>query len=380
MTCKSVSPARGFVKRGSRLPLGPGPRDHPWYDARMPSRFTSVLLGPNDDGRRLDRVVRKALPHLPLSRIYSAIRSGEIRVNGRKSAGNCRVSAGDALEVRESLAGPAFLRPAAPVPGKESADAAGIESRIVYQSDDILVINKLRGELVHRGTRKVGRGESGTKRRSAGDAGQEDQPTLTECVERYLAGRTAEGVSFRPGPLHRLDRNTSGLMMFSASLQGARDVSAALRAGSVRKLYVAVLAGVASRRERWQGSVARDEASRVSRVADTGGKPAASIVSPVKSIPEATLAVIEILTGRTHQIRVQAADNGAPLLGDRKYGAPPRPGGYILHAGALELHPDLGRLWAPLPPASENYVRETFGEPSLRELYRTLAGDELPTE
>ena len=228
------------------------------------------------------------------------------------------------------------------------------------------MVSKLRGELVH---------------------GADSLETL---VQFHLAESLAGGVSFRPGPVHRLDRNTTGLVVFSASLRGAQEMSKALRRHRVRKLYAAVLSGVVEGEERWDNRIARDRvAHRSSAAPGSGGETrgsntvsrgqdALTIINPIATVQNATLVVAQIITGRTHQIRAHAAENGTPLLGDRKYGGPAFPGGYILHAGALAITTplpeiDFTHVWTPLPAFAEERVRKMFGGAALTALYEVFS-------
>jgi 23S rRNA pseudouridine955/2504/2580 synthase len=356
-------------------------------------RLVSITLGPNDDGRRIDRIARKAFPGLPLSRIYSAIRSGDIRLNGKRVKGEARVASGDSLDAREWLVtgpvtsrGPGATRtpldlprPGSPAdtPGSDGSGkgrrgpAAGslraaesgergvsphaFDLRIVYQSPHLLVVSKLRGELVH---------------------GADSLETL---VRDHLAGSLAAGVSFTPGPVHRLDRNTTGLVVYSASLRGAQEMSKALRGHRVRKLYAAVLSGIVAGEQRWENRIVRDQfAKRSDAAAGTGGQDALTIVRPIATAHNASLVVAQIVTGRTHQIRAHSAENKTPLLGDRKYGGPSYPGGFILHAGALAMTApvpeiDFAHLWTPLPTFAEERVRKLFGSEALTALYEVFS-------
>ena len=330
---------------------------HLCYDPRVAPRFVSITLGPNDDGRRIDRVARKAFPQLPLSRIYSALRSGEIRLNGRRIKGDVRVAAGDSLDVRDRLIHGAPGVPVVPV----SRDAAGardraireLDGRIVHESPHLLVVAKRRGELVH------------------------GPDSLATLVQSYLTHSPAAGVSFTPGPVHRLDRNTTGLVMYGASLRGAQEMSRALRAHRVQKIYAAVLTGVVTEKQRWDTPLTRDQRAHRSNAANRG-QTAITLVNPVASGKNASLVVARIITGRTHQIRAHASVNGTPLLGDNKYGGPPFAGGYILHAGALTVAEptegiDFTHLWTPLPSSAEARVRQLFGNTALSALYELLS-------
>ena len=324
----------------------------------------------------MDRVARKVVPGVPLSRVYSALRSGEIRLNGKRVKGDARVSAGDSLDAKEwlvssvnrsPLPAPAEITSGAPSPSRDrTVPQRPLDGRIVFESPHIIVISKLRGEVVH---------------------GPDSLETL---VRAHLLPSAAAGVSFAPGPVHRLDRNTTGLVVYSASLRGAQEMSKALRGHRVRKLYAAVLSGEVAAEERWDSRIRRDDVTRKSGVAtqgssDTqpgrsagGGQEALTLVTPVAVADGASLVVARIVTGRTHQIRAHATANGTPLYGDRKYGGPAFPGGYILHAGALAITTpskeiDFGHLWTPLPAVAEGRVERLFGKSALNQLYEVFS-------
>ena len=160
-----------------------------------------------------------------------------------------------------------------------------------------------------------------------------------------LAGRITDSLAFTPGPLHRLDRNTSGLIMFSRSLRGAQQFTEKLRQRRLVKLYLAVLQGRISERLRWEDPLLRREGVTVRDTRE--GSPGRTEVLPLVTEAGHTLAVIRIHTGKTHQIRAQAAHHGHPLTGDVKYGGQPRPGGFRLHAWRL-LDPATPPLFPPL--------------------------------
>jgi 23S rRNA pseudouridine955/2504/2580 synthase len=197
--------------------------------------------------------------------------------------------------------------------------------------------------------------------------------SLETQVQAYLAPKLAPSLSFKPGPLHRLDKPTSGIIVFSASLAGAQSFSALLRSRSIRKTYLALLDGILDRDETWEDTLVRDKEQGQSFIADPGdddAKEARTRMYPLARTSELTLARLEIDTGRTHQIRAQAAAHGHPLAGDRKYGGSEQRGGFLLHAWMLELPPQTEpalpgmprRLLAPLPEKFRQRIRELFGE------------------
>ncbi len=285
----------------------------------MSSPRTSLPLGEHDEGRRLDRILRRLLPDVSLGRIYTLIRKGEIRVGGRRRAASYRIEHGDILELPEELA------PAAGTPDRGAGaapDGGGtippeLAGRVIYKNEHILAIDKPAGMPVH--------GRTG----------------LLAALRPYLEAGARKSISFRPGPIHRLDRNTSGLMLFPRSLRGSQRASELLRTGRLEKGYLALLSGRLPGVETWADFLERDRSRNVTRVVGgtPGGgtgknatpagasRPARSVVATLVGGPtgaeggtEVTLVLIRIETGRTHQIRAQAEAHGHPLLGDTKYG------------------------------------------------------------
>jgi 23S rRNA pseudouridine955/2504/2580 synthase len=317
-----------------------------------------LIAGPDDEGRRLDRVLRALLGDLPLSAIYSALRKGRIRVNGSKSSPERRVSEGDRIFLHASLGGDAAeakdLEPRDP-----EAELDSIADILLLATRDLLFINKPRGEL------------------SQGSAAIEGR------IREALARRSASSLSFAPGPLHRLDRNTTGVMTFPRSAEGGRAFTSLIRRRALVKRYIALVDGSATATEEWRDRIARDDDTMKSRVVASGDE-ALAIMRPLLAAKGKSLILVELHTGLTHQIRVQASSRGLPLSGDAKYGGASFPGGYILHAFSLEFpeppFPDLPRfVTAPLPASAQERLIEIFGLAALRGL-RTPGGSFLPVD
>ncbi len=326
-----------------------------------------LVLGKDDEGRRLDRVLRIALGGMPLSAIHRALRKGDIRVGGARRDPESRCAAGDVVEISGVLLGPDVNFPGEPsaMPPEESrlADlrvpcrppAPSPSFPILLETSDIVFVDKPIGILVHDGA-----------------------DSLEALVRQYLAPTLASSLSFAPGPLHRLDRNTSGVIAFSKSIDGARAFSEALRERRVTKTYLALLEGRIEESASWDDFIARDGASRRSLVSTAvddvpsfpsagrdaslsaaGAKEALTKVTPLAFFDGLTLAEIALGTGRTHQIRAQAAAHGHPLAGDRKYGGRPCEQPYYLHAWRLSTS---GIRLAGLPPAVEAPIPHYFIE------------------
>ncbi|MDR1949548.1 MAG: RluA family pseudouridine synthase [Spirochaetaceae bacterium] len=340
-----------------------------------------VTAGADDDGRRLDRIIRKAFPRLPLSAIHRLFRKKGVFVDEKPAGPAFRVAAGSAirLEADSRGSGPAGTpahgggpnriaatpeadRNLTPAPPEEAGEP---EPEILLEKGGLLFLNKPVGIPVH----------------GAG--------SLDTWVQGRFVPKLPPSLSFRPGPLHRLDKPASGVIVFSLSLPGARYFSALLREGRIGKRYLALVDGVIKKPESWEDDLVRDGAEKKTYVLSPGdrrrgaagpAKTARTRVCPLAVHPRYTLVLLEIDTGRTHQIRAQAGHHGHPLAGDGKYGGSPQAGGLLLHARSLTLprlcpeegqpaYPEEGgteTIDAPIPPAFRRRIRELFTAEQLK--------------
>jgi 23S rRNA pseudouridine955/2504/2580 synthase len=300
----------------------------------MDTTNVTLTACPDDAGRRLDRVLRKALPALPLSAVYRMTRQGRVLVNGKRSRPDTRLAAGDIITIAAFTDGQSKVR--SPAGGEENL--AGLS--IIYEGGGLLVLDKPAGLATH--------GHS----------------SLETQTRRYLEPRLSPSLSFRPGPLNRLDRGTSGLVVFSTSLEGAQAFTQALRERRVHKYYLALLQGTLDHEETWEDRLLTDGAhggNAPKTLAAPDGKRALTLVKPMERRDGETLALVEIRTGRTHQIRAQAAAHGHPLVGDVRYGGRARDNGFFLRAWRLVLPDDF-----PLA------VPRMFEAPLLPEVYKMV--------
>ncbi|MDR0557234.1 MAG: RluA family pseudouridine synthase [Treponema sp.] len=318
--------------------------------------MVEIKAAQDDEQRRLDRILRKFSPDTPLSRIYTLLRKGRILINGKKAGAGCaslRVTAGDVIAVPDELSA-LRISAARNRAGEASNVPPDLRSRVVFENDDLLVVNKSAGMVVH------------------GGAFPQTQSNLADMVESYLAGATPHSLSFKPGPLHRLDQPTSGLVMFSKSLAGARLFTALIRDRKVVKRYLAVVDRRIERADVWRDDLVRNSAQCKTFAAigkdalSRGSQQAETSIEPIASNAAYSLVLLEIHTGRTHQIRSQAALRGHPLAGDKKYGGSFLKTGLLLHAHSLAFPPETGLpiLTAPPPPAFRRFIEDEF--PSLR--------------
>jgi 23S rRNA pseudouridine955/2504/2580 synthase len=298
-----------------------------------PAAVRHMTVGPGESGQRIDNFLLRELKGVPRSRVYRLLRRGEVRVNGRRARPEQRLEDGDEVRL------PPVRTALAEAPGRvPDALRAQVRAAVIHEDERILALDKPSGLAVH--------GGSGL---SFG---------VIEVLRADRPGRELELV-------HRLDRDTSGVLVVAKDRGSLRMLHALLRDGLVEKTYLALLKG------RWTLGRKRIDAplrtnlrqggERMVKV-DAGGRDAASTFRPSRAFgARATLVEIEIHTGRTHQIRVHAAFAGHPVAGDDKYGdrefnLAMRELGLrrmFLHAHALSFAwPDTGtkcRIVAPLP-------------------------------
>jgi 23S rRNA pseudouridine955/2504/2580 synthase len=313
-----------------------------------------LVAGADDAGRRLDRILRSILGGRSLSSIYSSLRRGLIKVNGAKAEPGLRLAEGDRIFIHYSLESSEPGAKAEP-PGDKECGFSSIADILILATEDLLFVNKPRGL------------------QSQGDEELEGR------IRRALAFRSAASLSFSPGPLHRLDRNTTGIMTFPGSAAGARRFTELLRNRSLVKRYLALVDGVADAPAEWRDRIIRDGEAMRSFVFGDGEEALASM-KPVLSNRRRSLILVELHTGLTHQIRVQASSRGMPLSGDRKYGGSDYRGGYILHAFSLAFReppfPDVpSKLTAPLPRAALERLDAEFGSGAMSVALEALSSE-----
>jgi 23S rRNA pseudouridine955/2504/2580 synthase len=251
-----------------------------------------VEVGERGAGQRLDNFLGRILADVPKSHVFRVIRKGEVRINGKRAKPETRLQASDIVRVP-----PVRVGAAAPPRRASPAMVGAVTGAIIREEPRLLVIDKPAGVAVH--------GGSGV---SFG------------VIEALRAARPGEELELA----HRLDRETSGILLVTRKPAALRTLHALLREGQVEKSYLALVKG------KWElGKKRIDVPLRTDiRVggertvkADASGKEAASVFRPVQFFGKrATLVEVGLETGRTHQIRVHAAHAGYPLAGDEKYG------------------------------------------------------------
>lgn len=310
------------------------------------------IVAPADADQRLDRWFKRHYPGLGHGRLEKLLRTGQIRVDGKRAKASLRLAAGQAIRVppieRDGEAPAAEpqapgAKPHAPAAKPRAvtaskAEAAALHAAVLHRDAQVLALNKPAGLAVQGG------------------------PKQAKNLDALLDLLTFEAAE-RPRLVHRLDRDTSGVLLLARTAAAARALTGAFKQDAARKIYWALVVGKPPK-ARGLVRLALDKRAGPGgekvRV-EAAGKRAETRYATVAAAKGVTWLLLMPLTGRTHQLRVHCAALGCPILGDGKYGGKAAfraglqlPKTIMLHARELALpHPDDGttlRVRAPLPP------------------------------
>ncbi|MDG0813256.1 RluA family pseudouridine synthase [Cohnella rhizosphaerae] len=289
---------------------------------------------PSESGKRLHRFLRNLLPNIPLGQIYKMIDSGKVRVNGKRKKQDYELAAGDELAIymEDEQYKEASI-------GQQKTKYVGVNAdiHVVYEDDQLLVALKPAGMLTH--------------------PDQTDQrDTLINRVHAYLyRNGELDSPMFMPATANRLDRNTSGLVLVGKTAGMLHQLNQWIQKHELQKYYVTIVEGRLEGEGELTDELVRDEKRNRTRVAAGGAdEKRLSATTRYRAISQGdgySLVEIELVSGRTHQIRTHLQSIGHPLLGDVKYGGKIYAGinHQLLHAWRVIL-PDGREFRAPAPP------------------------------
>ena len=258
-----------------------------------------ITISSKEANQRVDKYLKKYLNEAPLSFIYKLFRKKDVKINGHWVKENYILNEGEELTIFVTDAQlEEFNKP-------KEIEKVTLNHQIVYEDENILIVNKPRGLLVH------------------GDEG-EKKLTLTNEVINYLYFKgeydPKNDHGFIPAPAHRLDRNTSGLVCFAKNLVSLQELEDLFKKKEeITKEYKALVVGKFEGTKHIDAPLLKDQKTGLVRVSKLG-KSAETIAKSIGIYVDFSLLNVQILTGRTHQIRVHLASIGYPVVGDAKYG------------------------------------------------------------
>jgi 23S rRNA pseudouridine1911/1915/1917 synthase len=289
-------------------------------------------------GDRIDAFIARSLTHLSRTRVQALIKQGSILLNDHQAKASDRLEPGDVVLVQE---------PAEEAAARTISEAA-LPLEILFEDDQIMVVNKPAGMVVHPA--------AGHQRDTLADILLARDPTIAEAVQ--------PGNQHRPGIVHRLDKDTSGLLIVAKTPEAMLRLARQFQEHAVTKRYLALVEGHLPLAEGGiEAPIGRDPRHR-QRMTITAqrGRHAQTLFWVEQEFKGFSLVRVQIITGRTHQIRVHLAAIGHPVAGDRVYGRPQplEPPRLFLHAAELQFkHPTTGQLLeykAPLPPDLQQFL------------------------
>ena len=294
------------------------------------------LIVDQENKERIDKYIAKCVPDLSRMMIQKLIEENQILVNRNPVKTSYAIQKGDSITITIPEAKETTLKP------------QDIPLDIVYEDDDILVVNKAKGMVVH-------------------PAAGNPEGTLVNAVMAHCKGNLSGiGGELRPGIVHRLDKDTSGLLIVAKNDKAHIQMSKQIQDREVKKIYIALVRGIISENEATINMpIGRSMQDRKKMAVTKKGKEAITHFQVLERFDKYTLLKVKIDTGRTHQIRVHMAEIGHPVVGDMLYSNGKNEfgvEGQMLHATSLDFkHPVTQKplhLEAPLPEYFEEVLKQ----------------------
>jgi 23S rRNA pseudouridine1911/1915/1917 synthase len=334
----NLRPRKNFTKRSSYSAQD----DNAWY---IVTSRTCLIAGSEHTGKRLDQFLAASLPDTSRARVQELIQQEKVLINGHPAKASLRLRGDERIEVVGDVRRP----PLRAVPEDIPLD-------VVYEDDDLAVINKPAGMMVH-----AGAGATDDER---------NRGTLVNALVYRFGALSGVGGELRPGIVHRLDKETSGLIIVAKNDAAHRRLALQFSGRRVKKIYIALVHGWTKKKLGTINSAISRDVIRRTRMTTrrASGREAITHYHVQQRINSAfgkfTLLEVKIDTGRTHQIRVHMASVGHPVVGDALYGAPreiPVKSGQaislprnFLHASELQfIHPRTGEALTFSRPISD---------------------------
>jgi 23S rRNA pseudouridine1911/1915/1917 synthase len=286
------------------------------------NQTTEELIYTGSGGERIDVFIARAIAHLSRTKIQALIKQGAILLNERPAKASDKLEPGDTILVREP----------AEETGKTTIRESALPLEILFEDDQLIVLNKPAGLVVHPA--------AGHEGDTLADALLAHDPAIAQAVNSEN--------QHRPGIVHRLDKDTSGLLIVAKTSSAMANLAQQFQAHTVTKRYLALAEGHLPMAEgAIEAPIGRDQRHR-QRMAITAqhGRHAQTLFWVEREFKRCTLLRVQIVTGRTHQIRVHLAAIGHPVAGDHVYGRPQplEPSRIFLHAAELQFtHPTTGQ-------------------------------------
>ena len=266
-----------------------------------------INVGKNDEGQRLDSFLKKLMPKAPSGIIYKYIRTNKIKLNSKKPKPDSRISAGDEIKY---FGDSSFLKK------EKSFTPSSYSLDVLYEDENILVVNKPRNMACQPDDRHRNN-------------------TLIDNIKNYLYAmgeyNPDEENSFSPALCNRIDFNTCGICIAGKNGESLRILNEKIKKREIRRFYTCVTLGVPSRKEGTiSGQILKKASENKSYAVLKGGKDAETRYKVLKENSKYALCEVEIISGRSHQVRLHMSTIGTPLYGDFKYGAKSGDGQYLM--------------------------------------------------